>query len=191
MNREKKVTALIIHGFTIAHVIAAGISGPAAGAILAPMTMGMVLCIGLQCNASFNTRSAIAVMADFVGLILGVSIAEFILGLLPGIGNLANAIATGAVTELLGWTTYLVLKEDLQQGSFNKVKVLKKAWKLKKEADTLNNALKETRNKMNTADREKYDALMKIITNKDVTKSEQDSAIFEAEAILKKYGTTL
>lgn len=119
MGREKKVVTLIIHGFTIVHVISAGLAGPAAGAILTPLTVAMVICIGLQCKAEFNLRAAIAVMADFVGYILGVFIAEFIVGLIPGIGNLANAIATGVVTELLGWATYLVLKEDLKKGSYS------------------------------------------------------------------------
>lgn len=191
MDREKKVVTLIIHGFTIVHIIAAGVAGPAAGAILTPLTVIMVVCIGLQCKAGFNSQTAIAVMADFVGFILGVSIAEFIVGLIPGIGNIANAIATGVVTELLGWATYLVLKEDLKKGSYNQWSLLKRAWKLRKQAKVLNEKLKETRNKMSTYDKQKYDKLMKIITDKNVTKSEQDLAIFEAEEILKKYGTTL
>ena len=97
---NKRVTALIIHGFTIAHVVAAGILGPAAGSVLAPMTGAMVIAIGAQCSAGFSVKKALKVMANFVGFILGVSIAEFLVGLIPGIGNIANAIATGIVTEM-------------------------------------------------------------------------------------------
>lgn len=191
MDKEKKIVTLIIHGFTIVHMIAAGIAGPAAGAILTPLTVAMVISIGLQCKAKFNSQTAIAVMADFVGFILGICIAEFIVGLVPGIGNLANAIATGVVTELLGWATYIVLKEDLKKGNYSQWHLLKRAWGLRKDAKKINEKLKDTRNKMSAYDKEKYDKLMKIITDKNVTKSQQDLAIFEAEEILKKYGTTL
>lgn len=191
MDREKKIVALIIHGFTVAHMIAAGVAGPAAGAILTPMTVAMVICIGLQCKAGFDTQSAIAVMADFVGFILGVSIAEFIVGLIPGIGNIANAIATGFVTELLGWATYLALKDNLEKGKYNKLDLLMKAWKLRKQSKKLNEKLKAARNQMSEYDRQRYDKLMKIVTDKNVSKSQQDLAIFEAEEILKKYGVDL
>lgn len=191
MDKEKKIVTLIIHGFTIVHMIAAGAAGPAAGAILTPLTVAMIVSIGLQCKAEFNSQTAIAVMADFVGFILGIGIAQFIVGLVPGIGNLANAIATGVVTELLGWATYLALKEDLKKGNYSQWHLLKRAWGLRKDAKKLNEKLKETRNKMSAHDKEKYDKLMKIITDKNVTKSQQDLAIFEAEEILKKYGTTL
>jgi len=176
-------------------MIAAGIAGPAAGVILTPMTVAMVIAIGFQCKAKLNMRTAIAIMADFVGFILGTSIAMFIIGLAPGIGNLANAIATGFVTQLLGWLTYIILKDDHNAKKaktfLGKLSLIKEALGMRTKAGVLSKKLKQARQRMTESDRKKYDELMRIITNKETTKSEQERALSEAEQLLERYGTSI
>ncbi len=193
---NERVTALIIHGFTVAHVIVGAVMGPAAGAVLTPMTIAMVIAIGTQYSANFKIQKAIGVMTNFVGFILGVSIAEFIVGLFPGIGNIANAITTGIVTELLGWATFIVLRDGLDEKKdkmnlFDQIKLLKAAVELRKNNQDLTDKLNAARKSMPEYEREEYDRLMKIITDKDTSREERIDALHRADEILKRYGVSI
>ena len=192
---NKRVTALIIHGFTIAHVVAAGILGPAAGSVLAPMTGAMVIAIGAQCSAGFSVKKALKVMANFVGFILGVSIAEFLVGLIPGIGNIANAIATGIVTEILGWATYIVLRDGLEEKGnlsfWDKIQLLLAAIRLREDNKEFTQKLKDARQKMTNDERTKYDNFMRIITDRNSSKDERADALYGADILLKPYGVSI
>lgn len=184
---DERVIALVIHGFTIAHMIAAGISGPMAGPILTPMTLTMLFVIGRMCEADAGImKQAANFMTKFVGFILGVSIAEFILGLFPGIGNLANAIATGIVTEFLGWSCFIALTCDIT--GWGLWKMIRKAYRKWKDNGDFINSLKEARKAMSPNVRERYDSLMKIITDKKVPDEQRQSALNEAQQILGPYG---
>lgn len=191
--QEERFVAFIVHGFTVAHMIVALVSGPAAGPFLTPMTISMVVIIADLCGKGANTKSALKVMAQFLGFILGCSIAEFIVGLFPFAGNFANCIATGIVTEILGFTTYIVLRDDISEklSFWQKISLLRLALRMKKSNQEFLNQLKRARKSMTTEIRAKYDACMKIITNKDAAVSQRQEAIHTANELLKPYGIFL
>lgn len=191
-SREaERVVAVIINGFTVAHAIAAGIAGPAAGPILTPMTATMILAIGSQCSAGFCTKNAAKLMSNFVGFLLGVGIAQAIVGLIPGVGNFANALASGVTTQILGWTTYLMLRDNMDKrsnlGFFDKVALLKAAVKKVMDNREFMNELKKVRSKMSDSDRELYDRCMKTLTDKNSTPEQRREALENGKKILASY----
>lgn len=192
---NERVVALIIHAFTICHVVTAACLGPGAGPALTPMTSIMVFAIGTQCDAEFNVKKALKVISTFVGLILGTSIAETLIGLFPIIGNLANAAATGFVTELLGWSTYVILRDRLEEkgriSGFDKIMILRAAKKTSESNAKFLEKLKAVRERMDEEERAEYDRLMKIVAGKSSTDEERVNAIYSADAILKKYNVCL
>lgn len=188
---NERVIALVIHAFTVAHMIAAGISGPAAGPILTPMTISMLCIIGGMCGINGNVMKFAAKFAsNFVGFILGVSIAEFILGWFPGIGSIANAIATGIVTELLGWSCFIVLTGGFTEnfGLWDKLSLLKQAFGKWSENKDFRNKIKKAEEAMPEDIRTRYKSLMETISDDKIPQSQRDNAIHEAEEILKPYG---
>ncbi len=188
---NERVIALVIHAFTVAHMIAAGISGPAAGPILTPMTISMLCVIGGMCGINGSVMKFAAKFAsNFVGFLLGVSIAEFIIGLIPGAGNLANAIATGIVTELLGWSCFIVITGGFTGnfGFWDKLSLLKKSWGKWRENEDFRSKIKKAEEAMPEDLRARYNSLMKTISNDRIPQSQRDNAIHEAEEILKPYG---
>lgn len=191
---NERVVALIIHGFTITHVITAAMLGPAAGAALTPMTTAMIFSIGLQCSINFSIASALKIAANLAGLIAGTAIAEFIIGLIPGLGNIANACATGIVTQILGWSAFIMLRDNIDGGNlsfWDKINLIRAAWKLRNKNEEFRKKLESARNRMNSSERSRYDRYMKILTNKESDYLQRRDAQIQVEEILKPYGITL
>lgn len=190
-KEAERGVAIIIHGFTIAHSLVALVAGPAAGPILTPMTATMIIAIGTQCSAGFCTKNALKLMSNFVGFLLGVGIAQAIIGLIPGVGNLANALASGVTTQILGWATYLMLRDNMDKrnnlGFFDKVSLLKAAVKKFLDNKEFMDELKKVRSKMSYEDRELYDQCMKTLTDKNSTQEQRQNALNKGKKILASY----
>ena len=88
------LVALTIHGFTLGHAVVAGLLGPFAGATLTPMTAAMIGAIGWICGAHITLKFALKKAGLFAAELLGVAGGELLIGLIPGLGNLANAAAS-------------------------------------------------------------------------------------------------
>ena len=190
MDRDLIITNAIIHGFTITHAIIAGLLGPAAGAALTPMTIGMVVAICGQYKRNDAIKTAMATMSVFMGFIVGTIVGEFFLGVIPG----ANAIVSAAITETLGWVVYYIVRENISEKDL--VHIGYKA--LKQRASEARKSMKNETKKLkkaiaimktnNPADYDKYKQIVKIISNQDASIDEKDDAYIKLDALLQKHG---
>lgn len=195
-NKRKElnehVVTTIIHGFTITHMITAAMLGPAAGGALTPMTTAMIFAIGMQCSTNFTVAKALKLVAHFAGLIAGTAIAEFILGLISGAGNLANACATGIVTEVLGWSAFIMLRDNLDRyetlSLSEKWNLLKAAIRLRNRNSAFMDKLKAARKRMSYYEQKKYDSCMEILTDRESTRPQRRDAMIQIQELLKPYG---
>ena len=193
-KEAERIVAVIIQGFTISPVLAVVPFLVIPPAVLPPMTANMVLAIGSQFYADFcikNNLNAFKIMSDLAGFILRAVIAQAIIGLIPRVGGLANALASGVITQILGWATYLMLRDDMDKrsnlGFFDKVALLKAAVKKVMDNREFMNELKKVRSKMSDSDRELYDRCMKTLTNKNSTPEQRREALDNGKKILASY----
>ena len=193
-KEAERIVAVIIQGFTISPVLAVVPFLVIPPAVLPPMTANMVLAIGSQFYADFcikNNLNAFKIMSDLAGFILRAVIAQAIIGLIPRVGGLANALASGVITQILGWATYLMLRDDMDKRSnlsfFDKVVLLKAAVKKVMDNREFMNELKKVRSKMSDSDRELYDRCMKTLTDKNSTPKQRREALDDCKKILASY----
>ena len=97
----------------IIHIASAGAAGVGAGlaqiplsdnAIITPIQLTMTISLGQVFGIEMDRASAKAVIASAAGAKIGRATSQYILGWIPGFGNVINASTTAAVTEGLGWT---------------------------------------------------------------------------------------
>ena len=195
-SREaERVVAVIIHGFTISPVLAVvPFLGISPVAMLPLMTANMVFAIGSQFYADFcikNNLNTFKLMSNFASFILRAVIAQAIIGLIPRVGGLANALASVVITQILGWATYLMLRDDMDKWSnlsfFDQVVFLKAAVKKVMDNREFMNELKKVRSKMSDSDRELYDRYMKTLTDKNSTPEQRREALDNGKKILASY----
>jgi gas vesicle protein len=122
---------------------------------------------------------------------LGTRGAVLLVKWIPGVGNVANAITTAIVTEILGWVTYVIVKEGKDPSSITKSdanEIWRKAKSLREEMKDTQKKIKEAVGRMSNADKEKYDKLMKRMEDKTLSNTEAKQIEKELEELFKKYG---
>lgn len=187
---EKKLTGFIIHGFAVAHATAAALLSQTIVAdemVLVTLTTSMIRCIARINNRSWGIADAISVVGVLSGWYLGTRGTLLLVKWVPGIGNAANAITTFGVTELLGWTSYILVKEDKypQDLTPEEIELLKKrAEQLKNEEHDESKRLYE---QMSAQDKEEYNEIMKQLKNKDLPESTIQYLTKRLETIAAKY----
>lgn len=187
---EKKLTGFIIHGFAVAHAAAAALlSQTLVGdeAVLTALTISMIVCIARANNKSWGAGDALSVIGVLAGWYLGTRGAIFLVKWIPAVGNAANAITTFGVTELLGWTTYILVKENKNPKNLTpaeKEQIKKRAEELKKTEHDESKRLYEN---MSSQDKEEYDEIMKQLRNKDLPDDTIQYLTKRLENIAKKY----
>ena len=107
-EEQLKKAHLIIHGAAASATAAS--AAMAQGSIIAldtPVLMsihaGMAVSLGELFDQNVSNQTAMAILGAAAGVGVGVYGVKAILGLLPGIGTIANATISGFYTEALGW----------------------------------------------------------------------------------------
>ncbi len=106
MEKKKKIHA-IIHTTTVtAGGIGAGLAQlPGADMpILTALQTAMIIAIGHEHGCDITKASAKSLLLTFPGSYGGRAISQYLLGWLPGYGNVINASTAMAITETIGWT---------------------------------------------------------------------------------------
>lgn len=187
---NKKLTGVIIHGFAVAHAAAAALlSQTLVGdeAALTALTIAMICSIAKVNGRSWGNGEALALIGTMIGGYLGVRGAVFLIKWVPVVGNAANAITTFGVTEILGWITYILVKDDKKPGDITKedIDVLKKqAQKLKDEEKGKGKKLYDG---MSYEDKEKYNNIMEQLKDKNVPERTREFLTDSLNEIIKKY----
>lgn len=187
---EKRLTGFIIHGFAVAHAAAAALlSQTIVGdeAVLTALTISMIVCIARANNRSWGAADALSVVGVLAGWYLGTRGALFLVKWIPGIGNAANAVTTFGVTELLGWTAYVLVKSGKNPRDVTpeeREQIRRQAEQLK---ETEHEESKRLYEKMTAQDKEEYDEIMKQLRNKALPDSTIKYLTGRLEAIARKY----
>lgn len=194
MDRKIILVNVIIHGFAVTHAVtAAALSQTVAGdeAALGTLTVTMIIAISRVYNRPYGVGEALAVLSLYAGFYLGTRGALFLVKWIPGIGNAANAITTIAVTETLGWVTYLMVKEGKNPKKMSKSDA-KRVWgeakSLKKKMKEQQDKVREAVDRMSQEDKEKYKRLIKQMQNKKLSESEAKKIEKELDLLFQKYG---
>lgn len=124
---ENEVTSLI-NRYSFIHAAVAFVLGPFAGPFLTPITIKMICDIGKHCNVETSKQKITNLFSSYAGLILGVSLAYGIGGLIPAIGNLSNAISSFVVTQIIGRASFKLFTsnspfkfEELKEEDWSKI----------------------------------------------------------------------
>jgi uncharacterized protein (DUF697 family) len=194
MDRKIIIVNVLIHGFAAAHAVtAAALSQTIVGdeAALATLTITMIIAISRVYNRAYDVGQALAVLGVFAGFYMGTRGAATLVKWIPGIGNVANAITTTIVTEILGWATYVIVKEGKNPKNISKSEaqsIWQKAKSLKKEMKEEQEKIKKLISRMSYSDKQKYDQLMERLKNKELSGSEAKRIESELDDLFRKYG---
>jgi uncharacterized protein (DUF697 family) len=194
MDRKLIIVNVLIHGFAAAHAAtAAALSQTMIGdeAALATLTVAMINGISRVYGRPFGVGDALGVLGIFAGFYLGTRGAVFLVKWIPGVGNAANAITTAVVTEILGWATYIIVKEGKDPKTMSESDardVWRKAKTLREEMKEEQERIKEAVNRMNTPDKKEYDRLMEKMKDKNISESEASRVTDQLDQLFSKYG---
>lgn len=103
---EKKKCQAIIHAASAgAATVGAGFAQlPGSdNAVIVPMQVAMVISLGAVYGVKLTESAAKATLATATATMVGRSISQFLLGWIPGFGNVLNASTAAGVTEVIGW----------------------------------------------------------------------------------------
>ncbi|OZV10854.1 hypothetical protein CIW83_18155 [Tissierella sp. P1] len=107
LEDERTKCHVIIH---MASLATAGIGGGLAqiptsdNIAIIPIQVAMIIALGSVFNITIDESTAKATLATTTATITGRSISQVLVGWIPAIGNVFNAITAGALTESIGWT---------------------------------------------------------------------------------------
>ncbi len=194
MDRKLVIVNVLIHGFAISHAVtAAALSQTIGGdeAALMFLTVTMIIGISRVYNRPMGVGEALAILGVFGGFYAGTRGAVFLVKWIPGIGNAANAITTIVVTEILGWATYVIVKEGKDPKNISKSEaksIWQKAKSLKEEMKQEQETIKEVIKRMSYTDKQKYNRLMDNLQNRDISNSEAKRTESELDELFRKYG---
>lgn len=120
-NKEELLCNGIIHAASAsAGAVGAGLAQiPCSdNAIITPIQLAMTISLGSVFGIELSETSAQAALASVTAAKIGRAISQFLVGWIPGAGNVVNAATAASVTELIGW----VLAKEFDSQSKNRKK---------------------------------------------------------------------
>jgi hypothetical protein len=113
MSKATKIN-LSIHGFALAHAITSlllystkmGDSIP-----LTILTIAMIVIVARLYDYPLDVTAILALLSCFAGFYIGTVGAKFIAGYSTFLDQYVHQVTTFAVTELLGWATFFIVKK--------------------------------------------------------------------------------
>ncbi|MDR1873475.1 MAG: hypothetical protein LBQ90_00470 [Synergistaceae bacterium] len=111
---------------TIIHAAATAAAGAAAGlaqipgsdnVVITPIQIGMIVSLGKVFGEELSEAAAMAALATAAATVVGRGLSQFLVGWIPGIGNIINASTAFGITESIGWYMADVFDEaDKERG---------------------------------------------------------------------------
>ncbi len=96
----------IIHGAAAAAAAIGGGLAQAPGsdsALITPIQAAMIAALGIEHATPLSKSAAAELLLPFTAAALGRGISQFVIGWLPGVGNVVNAATAAGLTEAIGW----------------------------------------------------------------------------------------
>lgn len=116
-NRESGLCNGIIHSASVA---AAGVGAGLAqipmsdNAVITPIQLAMAISLGKVFGVTLDKSSAKAALASAAAAQIGRTTAQILVGWLPGLGNVVNAITAASLTEAVGWIMAAEFEKEAQ-----------------------------------------------------------------------------
>lgn len=73
-------------------------------AVITPIQITMTIALGNVFNIGLTESSAKAALATATASTVGRGVSQFLVGWIPGLGNVFNASTAAGVTQLIGWS---------------------------------------------------------------------------------------
>ncbi len=105
-DEQRKKCHAIIH---TASASAAAVGGGLAqipgsdNAVLTPIQLTMTISLGHVFGKSLTQSTALAAIGSIAASTVGRTVSQFLIGWIPGVGNIVNATTAASLTEALGW----------------------------------------------------------------------------------------
>lgn len=112
MHKRTVRVNLIIHSFAAAHALAAlslQLLGWSDELVLTALTIIMIFMVAGVYKVPNDVTAAIALLGCFAGFFMGTQGTRLLM-MVTGQFDEVNAVATIAITEILGWTTYFIAR---------------------------------------------------------------------------------
>lgn len=103
--QKKKCHAIIHTASTAAAGVGAGLAQiPGSdNAVITPIQLTMTLSLGKVFAKNLSESMALAAMGSIAASGVGRAASQFLVGWIPGVGNIINAGTAAAITESMGW----------------------------------------------------------------------------------------
>jgi uncharacterized protein (DUF697 family) len=104
-TKAEKIHA-VIHTAAAAAAAAGGGLAQVPGsdtAVITPIQVAMIVALGAEHGVPISKAAAAELILPFSAAALGRGASQFLLGWLPGLGNILNAATAAALTEAIGW----------------------------------------------------------------------------------------
>lgn len=105
LNEKKQCSRIIHTASSAAAAVGAGLAQiPGSdNALITPIQLTMTISLGKVFGMELEESAAKAAIASAVGASIGRTISQFLIGWIPGFGNVVNATTAASVTEAIGW----------------------------------------------------------------------------------------
>lgn len=106
-NKEEQKCHGIIHAAAGSAATVAALSAqiPCADSVaLSVIEMGMICALGEVFGKHIDKSGQASLLAGQIGTLGGRFASKLLVGWIPGIGNIANAVTAAGIVETLGWT---------------------------------------------------------------------------------------
>ena len=116
-SRERELCNGIIHSASVA------VAGVGAGlaqlpmsdnAVITPIQLTMAISLGKVFGITLDQSSAKAALASAATAQIGRTAAQILVGWLPGLGNVVNAVTAASLTEAIGWIMAKEFEKEAQ-----------------------------------------------------------------------------
>ena len=192
---NKKLTGIMIHGFAVAHAgtafaLAQTVVGDTAA--LTGLTIAMIVSISMVNGANWSISKGFAFLGVYAGTYFGTMGAVTLIKWIPGLGNVANAAVSFTLTEVMGWATYLIIKQssdpkniDPKSLSKEEIKKIMEIAKGMQKAET--EEMKRLYDSMEPEEKAEFGSIMKQLKNRELPEETRKYLIGRIETISSKY----
>ncbi|HEY1857322.1 hypothetical protein [Acidocella sp.] len=104
-TKAEKIHALIHAAAASCAAVGGGLAqAPGADtAVITPIQVAMIVALGAEHGTPISKTAAAELILPFSAAAVGRGLSQCLLGWVPGLGNVVNAITAAALTEAIGW----------------------------------------------------------------------------------------
>jgi uncharacterized protein (DUF697 family) len=191
LEHKARLTGVVIHGFALAHgATAATLSQTLVGdeVALTGLTTAMIMSISRLHGRDWEVGESLALIGAMAGFYLGTRGAVFLVKWVPLVGNAANALASVAVAEILGWATYILVREDRKPSDLSKGEAKEVYHRAQRLRESMEEEAKRLVQALSPTDRAQYDRLIRRLKIRDLPKKDREAALRALDGLVTKYG---